>query len=176
LSTLPSPPPAEPDITSFEALDALIAAVADLQSAAEQELRARREWLSRELASVEAELTEMTDLAGDPQGPEKTQAGVPANTSKKLTLSELIAELEAAPERTLNIRKAHLDVKSVKALAKANPQRLEIGGKGKWPTVTLVELSDLTAPDALVKESPQSMFPFEEAPAAPRRKKRKSKE
>lgn len=174
MSTSTSSPPAEPEIASFEALDELIAAVADLQSTAEQELRARREWLSRELASVEAELADMTELTKDPQGEETAQASAPADSPKEPTLPELIAELEAAPERTLNIRKAHLNVKSVKALAKANPRRLQIGGKGGWPTITLVELSDPPAPE--IKESPQGTFVFEDAPVAPRRKKRKNKE
>jgi hypothetical protein len=173
LSTLPSSPLAEPEIAPFEALDELIAAVADLQNAAEQELRERREWLSRELASVEAELACMTELAEDSPEEEKAQASAPADSPKKPTLPELIAELEAAPERTLNIRKAHLDVRSIKALAKANPRRLQIGGKAGWPTVTLVELSDPPAPEG--KESPQGTFSFEEALAASRKKKRRSK-
>ena len=150
----------------------MIAAVADLQSAAEHELRERREWLSRELASVEAELA---DLAEDSPMEKKPQPGEAMGSAEKLTLRELIADLEAAPERTLNIRKAHLDVRSVKALARANPQRLQLGGKAGWPTVTLVELSAPPASETPTKESPQGMFSFGEALAASRKKKRKHK-
>lgn len=168
---MPSSPVAEPESVPLEALDELIAAVADLQSAAEQELRERREWLSRELASVEAELADMTELAADSHGKEKPSARrAPADPPKKPTLPELIAALEATPGRTLNIRQAHLDVRSVKALARANPQRLQIGGKVGQQTVTLVEQAD-----APVKESPQGTFSFEEALAASRKKKRRSK-
>ncbi|TCO91944.1 hypothetical protein EV701_107225 [Chthoniobacter flavus] len=169
---MPSSSLAEPEIASPEALDELIAAVADLQSAAEHELRDRREWLSRELASVEAELA---DLAEESPVEEKPQPKETTDSVRKLTLPELIAVLEAAPERTLNIRKAHFDVKSVKALAKANPQRLQLGGKGGWPTVTLVELSDPPLPETPAKESPQGTFSFGEALAGSRKKKRKPK-
>lgn len=138
-------------MASLDALDELIAEVAHLQESVVQELLDRRARLCRELASVDAELAELEEKPAPAPAPAKKKpARAVAGESRKLTLPELIAELEAAPERTLNIRKAHLEVKRVKALAKANPQTLQMGGKSGWPTVTL-----LTA-------APQGMFAFDE--------------
>lgn len=47
--------------------------------------------------------------------------------------------LTAAPNNTLNIRKANLELRTIKNLAKANPGLLKLGGKGAWPTVTLLK-------------------------------------
>lgn len=179
MSTAPSSLPAEPEIASLEAFDELIAAVADLQRATEETLRERREWLRHELASVE---TELADLAGtaesaepappatpveEPKVAKKARVKAPAAAAREIVLAELVAELEAAPNHTLNIRKAHLDVKSVKALAKANSHLLQLGGKGGWPTVTLVELSGQSAAAANAAASPQGVFPFGETSSVP---------
>lgn len=131
----------------LDALDELIAELAHLQESVVRQLRDRRERLCEELASVNAELEELEEK---PAPAKKKPAKVTANAARKPTLPELTAELEAAPEHTLNIRKAHLDVKHIKALAKANPQALQLGGKGGWPTVTLL------------KAAPQGMFAFGE--------------
>ncbi len=138
-------------MASLDALDELIAELAHLQESVVRQLRERRERLCQELASVNAELEELEEK---PAPAKKKPAKTPANAARKPTLPELIAELEAAPEHTLNIRKAHLDVKNIKALAKANPQTLQLGGKGGWPTVTLL------------KVPPQGMFAFGETPVA----------
>ncbi|MEP6671501.1 MAG: hypothetical protein ABJF10_20230 [Chthoniobacter sp.] len=122
---------------TLDPLEELIAEIAQIQKAIIQELQDRRARLSRELASVDAELAEWT---GEPAIEVKAAPAAPAATThRSVTLRQLIAELEAAPDKTLNIRKAHLDAKSIKALAKANPDRLKLGGKGAWPTVTLLE-------------------------------------
>lgn len=136
----------------LDALDELIAELAHLQESVVRQLLDRRARLSQELASVDAELAELEEK---PAPAKKQPAKTPAQEGRKPTLPELTAELEAAPEHTLNIRKEHLDVKHIKALAKANPQTLQLGGKGGWPTVTLL------------KAPPQGMFAFGETPVAP---------
>ena len=49
---------------------------------------------------------------------------------------ELLAGL---PNKTANIRKDNLDLANIKTLATANPHLLKMGGKGAWPTVTLLK-------------------------------------
>jgi hypothetical protein len=123
-----------PGSGTLDPLDQLISEIADLQKAAIQDLMDRRNWLSRELARVDAELAELT---GEPMAGKKARAeAIPA---RQVTLPELIVKLEMAPHRTLNIRKANLEAKHIKALAKANPRLLKLGGKGAWPTVTLLK-------------------------------------
>jgi len=53
-------------------------------------------------------------------------------------LSELKELLAAAPNKTLNIRKEKLELRNIKSLASVNPGLLKLGGKGAWPTVTLL--------------------------------------
>lgn len=187
LSTFPPPSTDEPTNASLEAFDELLAAVAGLQEATERELREQREWLVYELARVEAELTELAGQAEPvepaepapaetPKAAKKVRSKATAEVVRKISLEELVAELEAAPDRTLNIRKAHLDVKSIKALAKANAHVLQLGGKGAWPTVTLVKISGEPAPEARTAESPQGVFSFGESPDGSRRRKKDHEE
>lgn len=144
-------------MASLDALDELIAEVAHLQASVVRELLDRRARLSRELACVDAELAEL-EPAPAPKAAKKARSRARADDARKLSLPELTAELEAAPEQTLNIRKAHLDVKHTKAVAKANPQTLQLGGKGSWPTVKLL------------KAPPQGMFAFGETPVGAQEK------
>jgi hypothetical protein len=51
-------------------------------------------------------------------------------------LKELLA---LAPDKTLNIRKEGLQLANIKTLARVNPHLLSLGGKGAWPTVTLLK-------------------------------------
>jgi len=125
---------ATPRTGSLNSLDALIAEIARLQEQVIEELRQRRVWLHRELAQVDAELADLTWEPG-------TGAAAASAVKKTPTLSELIEALQAAPGRTLNIRKANLEVKSIKTFAKAHPHLLRLGGKTGWPTVTLLERS-----------------------------------
>jgi hypothetical protein len=147
---------------TLDPIEELIAEIANIQKAIIQELRDRRSRLSRELASVDAELEEWT---GEPWVEEKAPTAAPAPSAhREMELAELIAELEAAPEKTLNIRKAHLDSKRIKALAKANPHLLKLGGKGGWPTVTL--LARAAEESAKAEGSQQEIFAFKDAAAA----------
>src|SRR5258708_3825389 len=90
-------------------LDEVIAEIGRLHRAVIEQLRDRRERLSRDLSKVDAELAE---LAGEPGAEKNTPAAAPASSTKRnMTLPDLIAELEAAPNKTLNIRKAKLEAK-----------------------------------------------------------------
>jgi len=145
-----------PVTDTLDPLEELIAEIAKIQESIIGELRERRARLSRELAGVDAELAEWT---GEPRAEAKAPgaAAVEAAAHRKVTLAELMAELEGAPEKTLNIRKAHLDAKVIKALAKANPGLLKLGGKGSWPTVTL--LARAAGKKAKAEGSQQEIFP-----------------
>ncbi len=154
-----SPSTSEPRVASLDALDELIAEVANLQKAVVRELLDRRARLCRELADVDAELA---DLEESPAPAKKAPTKSQAADTRKPSLPELTAELKAAPEHTLNIRKANLDVKHTKALAKANPQLLELGGKGAWPTVSLRKASGHESPGPDASAAPQDLFAFGE--------------
>jgi hypothetical protein len=162
LSTSPSSPStSEPRLASLDVLDELIAEVANLQKAVVEELLDRRARLCRELTDVDAELTELEGTP-TPAPAKKTRSKAPASGPRKLTLPELAAELESAPGGVLNIRKANLDVKHTKALAKANPQQLQLGGKGSWPTVALRKTPGHPASSPPTAAAPQGMFAFGE--------------
>lgn len=160
MSTFTSSSPSESRIASLDALDALIAEIAHLQDAVVHELLDRRGHLCRELARIDEELAE---LAEEPKAKKKMRASPPAASARKIVLAELLVELEAAPGRTLNLRKANLDVKSTKALAKDHPHLLQLGGKSGWPTVMLMKPADPAASSS----RPQGVFAFGEASSAP---------
>ena len=122
--------------TSLERIQQLKAELAALEQAAIQELIERRNNLSRELAAVDAEITKLT---GKSVGAKKPRSSSPAGPGRNIPLQELKDELAAAPNKTLNIRKANLELRNIKNLAKANPHLLKLGGKGAWPTITLLK-------------------------------------
>jgi hypothetical protein len=125
-----------PTTSSLERLNQLKAEIASLEQAAIQELMERRNDLSRELAAIDAELAKLT---GKPVEDKKIRATGPVTTGRNIPLQELKEELEVAPDKTLNIRKANLELRNIKVLAEANPTLLKLGGKGAWPTVTLLK-------------------------------------
>ncbi len=126
-----------PNTSSLERIQQLKAEIASLEQAAIQELMDRRNALTRELATVDAELARLT---GQPASEtKKSRATAPKSVGKSLPLQELKELLEAAPAKTLNVRKEGLELRNIKVLATANPHLLKIGGKGAWPTVTLLK-------------------------------------
>lgn len=150
-----------PGIVGADSIDELIAAIARLQEKAVEELRERRARLRRELSTVDAELAELTDAVIE--RPEEAGNPAPikaATTSAKrlVSVAELIAELQAAPDRTINIRKANLDVKTIKVLAKAHPHMMKLGGKSGWPTLTLLERTKQKLADASPEEPQPELF------------------
>ena len=122
-----------PTTTSQDRINQLKAEITKLEQAAIQELMDRRNSLSRELAEVDAEIAKLT---GKPVQAMKSRST--AGPGRNIPLSELKELLAAAPNKTLNIRKENLELRNIKNLASVNPGLLKLGGKGAWPTVTLL--------------------------------------
>jgi hypothetical protein len=122
--------------TASARLAALKAEIKNLEQAALSELIEKRNSLTQQLAQVDAEIAELKGAQ-----PERKRRGrASASTAAKiLPLQELKELLTAAPDKTLGIRKENLDLQNIKALANANPHLLKLGGKGPWPTVTLLK-------------------------------------
>ena len=115
----------------------LKAQIAALEKNALQELMDKRNSLSHELAAVD---TEIERLSGrKPVEGKKARVVVTKSAGKSPSLQELKALLAAAPGKTIGIRREGYDLQNIKALAKANPQLLQLGGKAPWPTVTLLK-------------------------------------
>jgi chromosome segregation ATPase len=125
-----------PESASQERINQLKAEIAKLEQTAIQELIDRRNSITRELATVDAELAKLT---GKPlEGKKPRSAPAHAASGRNVPLSQLKEELAGAPDRTLNIRKANLELRNIKNLVRVNPGLLRLGGKGAWPTVTLL--------------------------------------
>ena len=122
--------------SSLDRIQKLKAEIAQLEQAAISELMEKRNALSHELATVDAEIARLT---GKPLEPKKARSSTPKPAGKSLPLQELKELLAAAPLKTLSIRKEGLDLANIKTLAAANPTLLKLGGKGPWPTVTLLK-------------------------------------
>lgn len=125
MSTTPSP---------LAQIEQLKAQIAQLQQQAVKELKQKREDLLKQLAEVDSQLAELTGDA--PEAPSKRKEKA---AGRSVPLQELKALLADAPDKTLNIRKEGLDLRNIKVLAEANPGLLKLGGKGAWPTVTLLK-------------------------------------
>ena len=121
---------------SLQRIEALKAEIASLERTALQELMDRRNALSQELAAVDRQIEELT---GNVAPGKSTRTRAPKAPGKSLPLQELKERLASAPDRTLNVRKEGLDLAGIKTLVSANPQLLKLGGKGPWPTVTLLK-------------------------------------
>ena len=123
-------------LSSIERIADLKAQIASLEQGAIQELMEKRNALSAELAAVDAELARIT---GKPVEGRKARATTAKPAGKSPSLQELKEIIAAAPNRTLNIRGGGYDLRNIKTLANANPQLLQLGGKGAWPTVKLLK-------------------------------------
>jgi flagellar hook-associated protein FlgK len=126
------------EVTSLKKIQDLQAQIANLREEAVRELRDRRDALLEELETIEAEISELT---GKPAsgGAGKGRKRAAAAPGKSLPLQDLKELLARAPGKTISIRQEGLDLKNIKTLASANPHLLEMGGKGPWPTVTLLK-------------------------------------
>ena len=121
-------------VTALAQIEKLQQEIAALKVQALQELRARRAAILQDLTTVDAQLAALTGVAA-----EKKEASAPAGLSgKSIPLQELKVLLAAAPEKTISIRKAGLQLANIKTLARVNPHLLRLGGKGAWPTVTML--------------------------------------
>jgi hypothetical protein len=125
-----------PNTTSLDRIQQLKAEIASLEQAAIQELMEKRNALSHELATVDAEIGRLT---GKPVDSKRTRSGSPKLPGKTPSLQELKELLAAAAQKTLNVRKEGLDLANIKTLVSANPSLLKLGGKGAWPTLTLLK-------------------------------------
>ena len=127
-------------VSSLDRITELKAQIATLEQAAIAELYEKRNALSHELATVDAEIARLT---GNPVEGRKTPAGSQKATvktaGKSPSLQELKELLAVAPHKTIGVRKEGYDLQNIKTLAKANPQLLQLGGKAPWPTVTLLK-------------------------------------
>ncbi len=113
----------------------LQAQIAALQDEELHGLRERRNTLTSELASVDSEIARITG-----KGPERKSGGAERkHFGKSVPLQELKELIAQSPNKTLSIRKEGLDLANIRTLANANPHLLEMGGKGAWPTVTLLK-------------------------------------
>jgi septal ring factor EnvC (AmiA/AmiB activator) len=121
---------------AIDRIQELKAEIASLEQSAIAELKERRNALAQELAGVDAEIAHLTGRL--PEG-RKTRARGPKTIARSLPLQDLKELLAAAPGKTLSVRKEGLDLANIKTLAAANPHLLRLGGKGPWPTVTLLK-------------------------------------
>lgn len=122
--------------TSLDQIAQLKAEIAKLEQGALQELMERRNALSHDLATVDAEIAKLT---GKPAQTKTARATAPKAAGKSPSLQELKELLAQAPEKTLSVRKEGLDLANIKTLAAANPQLLKMSAKGPWPMVTLLK-------------------------------------
>ena len=122
--------------SSLDRIAELKAQIATLEQGAIKELMEKRNTLSHELAAVDAEIARLGGKSGEGKRTRSTSTKAP---SKSPSLQELKALLAAAPEKTISIRAEGYDLKNIKTLANANPQLLQLGGKGAWPTVKLLK-------------------------------------
>lgn len=123
-------------ISSLQRIADLKAQIATLEQGAIKELQDRRNALVTELGEVDAEIARIT---GKPVEGKKTRSVAAKPTLKSPSLQELKAIIAAQPEKTLSIRGGGYDLPNIKTLANANPQLLQLGGKGAWPTVKLLK-------------------------------------
>jgi hypothetical protein len=124
--------------TSLDRIAALTAEIEALKKSAITELMERRNSLGQQLAAVDQEISELTGRAPEPKRRGRKPGAISA-PARSLPLQELKELLAASPNKTANIRKDNLDLANIKTLANANPGLLKMGGKGAWPTVTLLK-------------------------------------
>ena len=120
---------------SLDRITDLKAQIAALEKNALSELVEKRNRLSLELASVDAEIAHLT---GKPVEGKKARS-TSSKALKSPSLQELKAILADAPAKTIGIRKEGYDLQNIKVLANANPGLLKLAGKAPWPTVTLLK-------------------------------------
>src|SRR4051812_38952394 len=122
-----------PTLTTVHKIKELQAEIEQLKQTAVLDLRERRVAIEQEIVAVDAEIRKLTGKSFDDR-PQRR----PGPAGRSVSLQELKELLAAAPDKTLNLRKAGLEVRNVKVLAQANPGLLKMGGIGAWPSVTLL--------------------------------------
>lgn len=122
--------------SSIDRIADLKAQILTLEQGAISELMEKRNALSHELATVDAEIARVT---GKPVEGKRSRSVAAKPALKSPSLQELKEIIGAAPEKTLNIRGGGYDLQNIKTLAKVNPALLQLSGKGAWPTVKLLK-------------------------------------
>lgn len=84
---------------------------------------------------MDKQLAQLTGKASDAGSGRSRKSSV----TRSLPLQDLKELLAGLPDKTANIRNEKLDLANIKTLAGANPHLLKLGGKGAWPTVTLLK-------------------------------------
>jgi hypothetical protein len=108
--------------------------ITSLQAQALRELRAERDGLATRVAAIDTQLEELTGAGAPKKAAEERELN-----GRSIPLSELKELLAAAPDKTISIRKEGLQLANIKTLARVNPGLLRMGGKGPWPTVTMIK-------------------------------------
>jgi hypothetical protein len=126
----------KPTANPLEEISKLQAQIAQLKEAALQELRARKTTLEGEIAAIDHEIE---TISGKPVGGRRGAKLFDTPARRSVTFQELKDLLLAEPDRTLSVRKSGLDSTNIRTLANLNPRELRLGGKGPWPTVTLIK-------------------------------------
>ena len=118
-----------------EKIQELQAQIAALQEEEVKELKQRRSALLEQVQALDSQIAAITGRSAPKKG-----AGLEKKlTGRSLPLDELKDLLAAAAGKTLNIRKEGLQLSNIRTLANANPHLFQMGGKGAWPTVTLLK-------------------------------------
>ena len=126
---------AKPTANPLEEISKLQAQIALLKDSAIRELKDRKAALEHEINGLDHEIEKIT---GKP-APGRRGRSLDTPARRSLTFQELKDLLLAAPDRSISVRKAGLDSTNVRTLANLNPRELRLGGKGPWPTVTLIK-------------------------------------
>jgi hypothetical protein len=124
ISSPPDTPPAAKDPRKGKRSPAVRARMAAAQKA---------RWAKKKGATSGSEVATAPVASASAPKAKKVESG------KSVPLSELKVLLEAAPGKTLNVRRAGLQLANLKTLSNANPQLLKLGGKGAWPTITMLK-------------------------------------
>ena|SRR5947209_3232154 len=127
---------AKSNANPLEEISKLQAQIEELKQSAIEELRARKLAIDQEIHAIDREVERLT---GKPAGGARGRRLYDTPARRSLTFQELKDLLVEAPERTLSVRKAGLDSTNIRTLANLNPRELRLGGKGPWPTVTLIK-------------------------------------
>lgn len=113
----------------------------------------RLEFLRREIASLEKEslselvskrleiLSELKVLDGEIAGLQggkvrRTRGAVPVRIT--VSFDSLVGMLQEAPAKEIDIRRAHLDLGTIKGYVLENPGVITFSRRGTWPKVRLV--------------------------------------
>lgn len=138
-SSLPSPTVRPSALNSLimpnpvEEYEEALAKVEELKQKAIDYLNDRRFAITKELAIIDKEIEVMTGAAPRVAGEPKQKY-----TGKQISFRLLSEMLRERPDRTLSLRKEGYDAKWMRKLVEENPGKLEMGGAGAWPTVTLL--------------------------------------